>query len=234
MIISEALMDGFTTLAVSELKEGSVLNVEPYRNEYSPFSRVQVKDPAPASNEVLVDTYYGVAYDPWIRVGGAAYGITDALPKSPLDDIARGFLRVPFAKIPCIDVEDAAGLSTTIARVRDAHPDLTLLFRGQTSNFSLSKKTCWESCPAADRHANRPFFCSAAGVWRETGRHEALSRPSTSIQVETMVRSPPTQRLFPGPDEDLFGISLAAAKDHLAASLPGLLHFVRDFVWVRN
>jgi hypothetical protein len=134
-------MDGFDNIPVSRLEEGSYLNLEPYRNAYSPFSRVHEVGPALPGDEVLVDTYYGLAYDQWIRVGGAPYGMTDALPTGPLDNLARGYLRIPFARVPCLAVGDKEGLLRVLDRVREVYPGLTLLFRGQNREHLLNRST---------------------------------------------------------------------------------------------
>lgn len=133
-------MDSFESIPVSRLEEGTPLNIQPYRNEYSPFSRIHEVGPAAPGDEVLVDTYYGLAYDPWIRAGGVPYGLTDKLPKGPLDDLAAGYLRIPFARIPCIKVRDKVGLMRVVERIKQSYPDLPLLFRGQSSEYLLNRR----------------------------------------------------------------------------------------------
>lgn len=135
------MMDGFKIVPVQMLGDGSILNLEPYRNKYSPYSRVHEVGPAVPGDEVLVDTYYGLAYDRWIRDGGAPYGLTDLIPAEPLDDFATGFLRVPFARIPCFNVRDLASLLAMIDRIRQIDPGLKLLFRGQSDEYTLGRNS---------------------------------------------------------------------------------------------
>jgi len=132
-------MDGFQTVPVQILGDGSILNLAPYRNMYSPYSRVHEVGPAVSGEDVLVDTYYGLAYDRWIQDGGAPYGVTDMIPAEPLDEFATGFLRVPFARIPCFNVSDLTSLSVMLDRIRQIDPGLKLLFRGQTGEYTLGR-----------------------------------------------------------------------------------------------
>lgn len=132
-------MDGFANIPISQLEAGSPLNLEPYRNEYSPFSRVHEVSPAISGDGVLVDTYYGLAYDGWIRRGGAPYGMTAAIPVGPLDSLATGYLRIPFARVPCIAVGDKEGLSRVLDRVQEVYSGLTFLFRGQDREYLLNR-----------------------------------------------------------------------------------------------
>jgi len=134
-------MDGFKSVPVQMLADGSILNLEPYRNNYSPYSRVHEVGPAVGGEEVLVDTYYGLAYDRWIQDGGAPYGLTDMIPAEPLDGFATGFLRVPFARIPCFPAADLASLAAMIERIRQIDPALKLLFRGQDSEHTLGRNS---------------------------------------------------------------------------------------------
>jgi hypothetical protein len=132
-------MDGFRTVDVAALENGSTLNLEPYRNAYSPYSRVDLVPAATPSGEVLVDEYYGLAYDAWIRQGGAPYGITSEIPVGPLDALASGFLRVPFARVPRIHVNSRKSVLRAIDVLRQSYDGLRLLFRGQDREHMLGR-----------------------------------------------------------------------------------------------
>ncbi len=132
-------MDGFQTLDVAALETGSTLNLEPYRNTYSPYSSVDTLRPERPADEVLVDAYYGLAYDAWIRQGGAPYGITSRIPPGPLDALAAGFLRVPFARVPRIVVGNRRSMLQAIDVLRQTYDGLKLLFRGQNREHTLGR-----------------------------------------------------------------------------------------------
>jgi hypothetical protein len=132
-------MDGFLSFPASALEFGSSLNIEPYRNEYSPFSRMQGIDPVQSAEQVLVDSYYGLAYDSWINIGGNPYGITSELPTGPLDGLAKDYLRVPFARVPRINVREKDQLFRMLQKIREFYPGLTLLFRGQNREYLLNR-----------------------------------------------------------------------------------------------
>jgi hypothetical protein len=132
-------MDGFEKIALSKLETGSAFNVEPYRNEFSPFSHVDRVKPVKSGDDVFVDSYYGLAYDEWICSGGAPYGITDLMQAGPLDNMAKSYLRVPFARIPCIEVNEKKDILQVLEKIKEAYPGLTLLFRGQNQEHLLNR-----------------------------------------------------------------------------------------------
>ena len=49
------------------------------------------------------------------------------------------YLRIPFARIPCIKVSDKPSLLLVIERIRQVYPDLSLLFRGQIREYLLNR-----------------------------------------------------------------------------------------------
>ena len=73
-------------------------NLEHFRNECSPYSGVEVPRQR-ADGKLLVDSYYGRAFDFELTESSAVYGFTDDLARvSQHADF--GFLRVPYRCIP--------------------------------------------------------------------------------------------------------------------------------------
>src|SRR5712692_11523353 len=94
-------IDGFCRLS-GEQYATAWLNLEIFRNECSPFSDLsQVKD-TPVADSIVVDSYYGQAYDAaFFDNVRAVYGEATILPEYSGDELANyGFLRVPFRRVP--------------------------------------------------------------------------------------------------------------------------------------
>ena len=131
--------DRFRQVAAATLQNGADLNIQASRNEYSVFMRPQVMDPTPPGT-VLIDELYGLAYDRIPAGKAAIYGVTDAMPNADLDGSAtRGFLRIPFARIPRFDVHNLQQLNSLIDQLPRRAKASPLLFRGQTCEHLIGR-----------------------------------------------------------------------------------------------
>lgn len=133
---------GFESLADDSMND-LTLNIAPFRNEFSPFSNADsLHLGSEKSGRLLVDRYYGLAYDPWDETPEAIYGRTEALPNYVSDKLANmGFLRVPFRKIPRVRVSSRIELYSILDAIFSADDDLRVLFRGQTKEHYISRTT---------------------------------------------------------------------------------------------
>jgi hypothetical protein len=153
--------DGFNLWSHPD-SEANEHNLHTFRNEVSPFARVE-QFPAPGSGPLIVDSYYGLAYDFDIPDRGAIYGVGKDLPQYSADAHAnRGFLRTAFRRIPRILVRNRRQLDAIcsgIQRVRD----LDILYRGQEREYLLPRAP--ESLEAlyGDPYALEPSLTPSAG-----------------------------------------------------------------------
>lgn len=132
------MLDGFAEVTERDLHTGSILNLAPYVDTYSPFSAVHTITPS-TSERLLVDTFYGLVYREWIERGGSPYGITAHIPLPSFASGASAFVRTPFALVPRFPARDGIELRGRIAELQSALPELTLLFRGQTRLYTLDR-----------------------------------------------------------------------------------------------
>lgn len=92
------------------------------------------------SDEPYIDNHYGHVWSFTPQAGAAVYGQTDQFKESPIDHLAKGrFLRVPFRRVPVIDVNSAQALAAYAAGMHSPDKSLLLRWRGQNKGFTLSR-----------------------------------------------------------------------------------------------
>jgi len=92
------------------------------------------------SDEPYVDRQYGHTWSFTPKPGAAVYGRTEAFVPSPIDHLANGrFLRVPFRRIPVIDVRSVEALAGFATQIVSADPSIRLMWRGQSREHYVSR-----------------------------------------------------------------------------------------------
>jgi hypothetical protein len=92
------------------------------------------------SEEPYFDRKYGHTWSFTPKLGAAVYGRTEAFPPSPIDHLAKGrFLRVPFRRVPVIDVRSVEDLAAFAAKIISGDKTIHLMWRGQTREFYLDR-----------------------------------------------------------------------------------------------
>jgi len=92
------------------------------------------------SDQPYFDRSYGHTWSFTPKPGAAVYGRTEAFAPAPLDHLAGGrFLRVPFRRIPVIDVGSTADLAALAARIVSGDASIHLMWRGQTRGYYLDR-----------------------------------------------------------------------------------------------
>lgn len=92
-------------------------------------------------NASYVDTLYGHTWSFVPKPGAAVYGLTDRFPASPIDHLARGrFLRVPFRRVPVIEVGSPEDLAAFAASIVSADDSIRLRWRGQVKEHYLQRQ----------------------------------------------------------------------------------------------
>lgn len=95
---------------------------------------------APDSEETFVDSKYGHWWSFTPKRGAALYGRTDEFAPSPMDHLTPGrFLRVPFRRVPIIEVDSVEALAWMATHIISADETIQLRWRGQTREFYLSR-----------------------------------------------------------------------------------------------
>jgi hypothetical protein len=136
-------------------------NIRAIRNEISPFARID-QFPRPGSGPVIVDSYYGLAYDFEIPERAALYGLTSALPEYSGDAHANlGFLRTPFRRIPRILVRSRQELHKYVHGIPPVE-DLAILFRGQNREYVLPRSSKSLEMLYGDANAREPSLLPSA------------------------------------------------------------------------
>jgi hypothetical protein len=114
-------------------------NVRGLRNRISSAAEPALLDEADAALP-YVDTNYGHSWTFTPKRGAAVYGKTQNFPKSCLDDLARGrFLRVPFRRVPVIDVSTPQELANLVASIEGAMDGDQLRWRGQPRDYPIPR-----------------------------------------------------------------------------------------------
>lgn len=94
----------------------------------------------PENNSIYRDSYYGNTWSVTPALGAAVYGRTDSLPKSPVEDLGTGeYLRVPFRRVPIINVHSFDELLHLVERVESRNTDIRGVWRGQVRQYQLSR-----------------------------------------------------------------------------------------------
>ena len=92
------------------------------------------------SDDPYVDARYGHTWSFTPKRGAALYGRTEDFPASPIDHLANGrFLRVPFRRVPVIDVGSADELAAFAGRITSADKTIQLMWRGQVKEYYLAR-----------------------------------------------------------------------------------------------
>jgi hypothetical protein len=135
------MLEGFLRANPEDLGEGTSLNLDAYRDEFSPYADLEDVRIQATDSDVWVDPGYGHCYGSWISQGGGIYGRLRSMPPEPLDVFAdMGFLGLPFARIPRIKAHDYQRMTEVIARIQDGLPKNTrLLLRGQDQEYTLGR-----------------------------------------------------------------------------------------------
>jgi len=138
------MMEGLTSISEMELSDGTSLNLDSYRDQFSPYSHIDIVQLAAGGSDALwVDAQYGLVYSDWIAQGGAVYGVTERMPKRNFDEMAElGFLRVPFARFPRLRLRSRKEIETILDRLSRTLPvNAQILLRGQTREYTLGRPT---------------------------------------------------------------------------------------------
>lgn len=95
---------------------------------------------ATVDEAVYRDPYFGNTWS-WTPPSGAAvYGKTEDMPPTPIESLGSGeFLRVPYRRIPLIDVHSAGQLMDIAASVRSENPSIQGVWRGQVRHYNLDR-----------------------------------------------------------------------------------------------
>jgi hypothetical protein len=162
--------DGF---ARSDAQTDSLIfaNVNPFRNEVSPFCHAQDKFQFEGTG-IIVETCYGQVYEANRELPLAIYGKTEDLPVYAGDQLANlGYLRVPFRRIPRILVKDRNELESLVNSIKSADPNLRTLYRGQVREYYISRSARSRAVLFDDEVALEPSLtpsCIRAGVSLES------------------------------------------------------------------
>jgi hypothetical protein len=131
--------DGFALVNPESYKD-LAKNTGGLLNEYSAFANCH--EIVRASDEVIVDRHYGLAYHRLEFRPAAIYGWTEDLPDFSGDSLANyGFLRVPFRRIPRRIVRSRTEIEELLANIKFEDPNLQMLFRGQTSEHRITRSS---------------------------------------------------------------------------------------------
>lgn len=114
-------------------------NVNPIADRVSPACDIGQVNKS-AGTPGYEDPLHGNCWS-WTPAHGAAvYGRTDSLPIGPLDELANGtFLRVPFRRVPVIEVFSIEDVRAIAGSVRSGNPSIRGVWRGQSSHHKTEK-----------------------------------------------------------------------------------------------
>lgn len=115
-------------------------NVNPIADRVSPACDIEKVNKS-AGTPGYQDPLYGNCWS-WTPAHGAAvYGRTNDLPVGPLDELDNGaFLRVPFRRVPVIEVSSIEEARAIAGSVKSGDPSFRGVWRGQSSHFTTEKK----------------------------------------------------------------------------------------------
>lgn len=87
-----------------------------------------------------LDPYYGMSWSWTPRPGAALYGRTENIPPTPIEALGNGqYLRVPFRRIPIIEVRSLDQLRNLAGSVRSKDPSVLGVWRGQANQYWLKR-----------------------------------------------------------------------------------------------
>lgn len=116
----------------------------------------------PADGAGYLDTQFGNSWSWTPPEGAAVYGRTSAVPRGPFDDGRRDILRVPFRRVPIIEL---ASLDEALAlgRGNASHdPSITGLWRGQSRHYRLARDPADVRRLYGDEAADEPSLLPSA------------------------------------------------------------------------
>lgn len=133
-------VDGFVTVYEPDVGE----NIDHGINTISSYTntKIQLTNIFPRRNSkyVLVDQYWGFAYNETFLLSDFAIYGGKSIPVNFSEKATGGYLSVPFRKIPCINVNSADELMATVKEVISKYQfGRKMLFRGQTDEYYLNR-----------------------------------------------------------------------------------------------
>lgn len=115
-------------------------NINPIADRVSPACDIERINKS-AGTPGYVDPLYGNCWSWTPSHGSAVYGRTENLPVGPLDEQANGaFLRVPFRRVPIIEVSSIEEVRAIARSVKSGDPNFSGIWRGQSSHYTTEKK----------------------------------------------------------------------------------------------
>ena len=95
---------------------------------------------APESDRGYRDTYFGNAWSWTPALGTAIYGKTEDLPPTPIDEFGSGeFLRLPYRRVPVIDIHSTDELFEFARNVVSKTSGVRDVWRGQSRQYALQR-----------------------------------------------------------------------------------------------
>lgn len=114
-------------------------NIHPIADRVSPACDIGQVDKS-AGTPGYEDPLYGNCWSWTPAQGAAVYGRTDGLPVGPMDELANGtFLRVPFRRVPVIEVHSIEEVRSIARSVDSSNPNIRGVWRGQSSHYTTEK-----------------------------------------------------------------------------------------------
>ncbi len=115
-------------------------NVNPIADRVSPACDIGQVNKS-AGTPGYIDSLHGNCWSWTPAKGAAVYGRTNDLPTGPLDELANGkFMRVPFRRVPVIEVSSLDQVRAIAGSVISGDPNTRGVWRGQTRHHSTEKK----------------------------------------------------------------------------------------------
>ena len=112
-------------------------NIRVQGDRISSAANVSLLQAHDSSNRYF-DRVYGHTWRFTPKERAAVYGKTENFPPSPVDHLASEFIRVPFRRVPVINVSSAIELETFARQIWSADSSLHLMWRGQTKMHMIS------------------------------------------------------------------------------------------------
>jgi len=92
------------------------------------------------ADAAYIDRWYGHTWTFTPKVGASVYGRTEDFDPSPIDHLSSGrFLRVPFRRIPVIDVHSVSELREFASRIISGEDSVHVMWRGQSREHYLER-----------------------------------------------------------------------------------------------
>ncbi|HEU4885041.1 MAG TPA: FRG domain-containing protein [Longimicrobium sp.] len=150
--------DGFRTIGEDEAGQ-PWRNVARWRNEHSPYSVMGARSTAPA---LAIDTFYGRVFDVAPKENLGLYGITAAMPDAPGPAATRGFLRIPYRKVPRYAVRGRAELDAVLGSLVVMGDGSPRLYRGQAREYALGRSAAAGQVLYGDAAAVEPSLLATS------------------------------------------------------------------------